>query len=499
MLVKKTVWLTLAVVALLAITASQAIAADQKPMSEADQKQFNIQTSALNWAVKHLGLCSITRVGLLIKGVLEKLVDNVFKMLCESLVKLWDFTKPLGQTGVGETASNYVNGTVMPVLYTIVGAFLYLFVVLKLFTSLLMNENPSKMVGYFVIVVFFIITFTLFYRVTIELFSHTLNYMKLADVKIGTAELSRDFAKGLIDNNEMVDKISDAAITDDEIVEMYTSGKGPDIWLVILSEILTTSMFVFFVVQILLLKGQQLVQLFLSYFLGILILPITILSGVDLFVRWIKSFVGTCLYSVSWALIIMLLYVVANIELGGLQKEGMTAMLPSILKLMMFYGAFMLMTQVGKVSEFFTGGDTFGKIAQSSSREFSSCLRTAGQVAAMPITAPLAGVAAGATMMGFGAGLVGGFTGKNTKTPSAGSFGGGSGGGKGGGAGFMSLPGVSNFMNAQSSGQAFGSQARGAVDLGAKSLSAIRNFAKSDYGGNDGTKAPEVKSFSGEA
>lgn len=493
---RKSVWLSLVFIALMTVTVNS-IKAEQITMNQADQKQFNIMTSAGTWILKNSGLCAITRMGFLIKSVLEKLVDNVFDMLCKSLMKLWNFTSSDSQTGVGGTASTYVNGTVMPILYTIAGAFLYLFVVLKLFTGLFMNENPSKMIGYFVLVVFLIVTFTLFYSITIELFSRVLAYMQPNTATIPVSTLSQNFASGLINNADLVTKIAAPNLTDDQIVEFYTTGKAADLWLVIIAEIITTIMFVYFAVQLLLLKGQQLVQLFLSYFLGILILPITILSGVDLFVRWIKSFIGTCLYSVSWALLIMLLFIISNISLGGLQTAN-SALLPSILKLMMFYGAFMLMTQVGKISEFFTGGDNFGKIAQSGSREFGSVMRMAGMAAALP-------VAVGAGMAGvggvFGAGAIHGMVSPktNTKTPSTGapeSSGSAYNRTRTGirmvdniAAGMRMASGITSSI--YGAGRSSGSTVN---ELGGKSLAAIKNAFKSG-GPNDGSAPPQPTSL----
>ena len=68
----------------------------------------------------------------------------------------------------------------------------------------------------------------------------------------------------------------------------------------------------------------------------------------------------------------------------------------------------------------------------------------------------------------------------------------------------MGLPGLGQLGSTISSsttgqynaGQALGSGARGAVDLAAKSLAAIRKFGTKDYSGpNDGLKPPSVNSF----
>jgi predicted PurR-regulated permease PerM len=472
-------------------------AAQTTTLQGSDQKQFNIMTAAGDWfannsLVKWVNR-TIPRFAITIKNALESLVDRVFKMLCSSLLKLWNFTIASGDTGVGADTANYINTSVMPFLFTLAGSLLYLFVVLKFFTGLLLNENPTKTIGYFVIVIFLVISYGLFYNITIELFSRILSYANAPTSTVTTSELSQNLAATLTGDKDTVAKIAGNVTDDDLDAILKTPNGATTIWVSVLTEILTAGMFVYFIVQVLLLKGQQLVQLFLSFFLGILILPITILSGVDLFVRWIKSFIGTCLYSFVWALLIMLIYAVSKIQLGGLSAA---AALPSVLKLIMYFGVFMLMTQVGKVSEFFTGGDNFGKIAQAGAREFGACLRTAGQVAALPVTAPLAGAAAGATAIGFGAGVFDGYLNKGTKTPGAGSPGGGSRGGRGPqGAGFMSLPGISHFTAGMTSGQAFGSQAGSAFDLSAKSIAAIRNFGNKDYGSNDGTKTPTVTSF----
>jgi len=479
-------------------------------LSGQDQKQFNILTSALdnfslNGLIKGIEII-LTRAGITLKNAVEQLIDTVFKMLCESLIKLWDFTKSSGSTGVGD-AANYVNNTAMPILYTLEGALLYLFVVLKLFTGLLQNESPIKMVGYFIVVVFLVMTYSLFYSVVIEMFTRISEFIGTKTTTITTSTLARDFASVMVNNKDMIEKISSQSttLTNDDILNFYKNGQGISLWLAIIVEILVSAMFVYFIVKILLLKGQQIVQIFLSYFLGILIIPITVLSGADLYVRWIKSFVGTCLYSICWALLIMVLYVVSTVNLGGLSQTT-TVVLPSILKLMMFYGTFMLMTQVGRVTEFFTGGDTFGRIASASSQEFGAMLRSAGQVAAAPVA-----LGAGAAIFGAGAGMaikesIAGKGGEVVQDAVKAGFGGSGGGGRGKGGGrpgLFDIPGhlntasgnlgnfVSSYFNA---GSSLGS---GSVNLASKTIAALRNSMQGNSTPNDGSAQPPINTFHG--
>jgi len=371
---------------------------------------------ALQWFSNACGVNMVehyvTKAAVIIKNAFESLVDSAFNMLCESLLRLWDIstgqsltdysgtqhttdattgvviTKSVTNTidiGVGAATVNYISGTVMPFLYTLVGVFLYIFVVLKLVTGLFKNESPVQLVGYFTIVVFLIISYSLLYSVVIQLFSHVLGYMGFDIANITTSSLGNNFAATLTNDPDTLNLISSTHnLTFPEIDTIYSTPAGMvHLWVGIVVEMLVSCIFIYFIVKILLLKGMQLVQLFLAYFLGILIIPLTILSGWDMFVRWFKSFVGTCLYSFVWGLLFMLLFAISlsNLTLG---TTATGAGLPSIIKLMMYFGVFMLMTQVGKLVEFFTGGDTFLKIAQSGSREFGSMLRSAGTVADMP-------------------------------------------------------------------------------------------------------------------
>jgi hypothetical protein len=401
----------------------------------------------------------VTKIAVIIKNAFESLVDSAFNMLCESLLRLWDIstsqsltdysgtqhtvdattgavvTKPVTNTidiGVGAKTVTYISGTVMPFLYTLVGVFLYIFVVLKLVTGLFKNESPVQLVGYFTIVVFLIISYTLLYSSVIQLFSHVLGYMGFDIANITTSSLGNNFAATLTNDPDTLNLIASTHnLTFPEIDTIYsTPASIIHLWIGIIAEMLVSCMFVYFIIKLLLLKGQQLIQLFLAYFLGILIIPLTILSGWDMFVRWFKSFVGTCLYSFVWGLLFMLLFAISlsNLTLG---TTATAVGLPSIIKLMMYFGVFMLMTQVGKLVEFFTGGDTFGKIAQSGSREFGSMLRSAGTVAAMPAAMALAPALGAASFAGGvlnGAGLLPDMS----KLPGFGGGGGKNGGGGGG-------------------------------------------------------------------
>jgi hypothetical protein len=463
------------------------IHADNTPASLAtpamDVKVYNANRAAtVWWADNFLVKWStrlVTRAAIAIKNAFEALVDLVFDLLCKSLLRLWDVTQATHifqiysgtsvttDTGVGVKAADYVNNTVMPFLYVLVGCFLYLFVVLKLLTNLFRNESSINLIAYCALVVFFVIAYTVFYSVTIQMFSNILGTMGRETATIKTSTLGNNFAATLTGDEATLNLIASGHhITDAEIDSIYqntlattssdtttnqlianyannngintTSGSTTTtpnptatptsttlgkttvhmtpvtaLWVGIIVELGVSCMFVFFIIQLLLMKGQQIVQLFLSYFLGILIIPLTVLSGPDLFIRWIKSFVGVCLQAFVWGLLFMLLYTVSLTELGGLDSA---LGLPSILQLMMYFGVFMLMTQVGKLTDFFTGGDTFGKITQSSSREFGSMLRGAGTFAAIPAAAAIAPVVG---MAGFAGGLM---QGMGVKMPGLGNI-----------------------------------------------------------------------------
>jgi hypothetical protein len=471
----------------------------------------------------------VTKGAVLLKNAFESLVDNVFDMLCKSLLRLWDITQSVSITeysniktsvdpqtgistpqevkstvdiGVGSATVKYITEIVMPFLYTLVGVFLYIFVVLKLVSGLFKNESPFQMVGYFMIVVFLIIGYNVLYSATIQLFSHILGYMGNETASIKTSELGNNFAVTLTNDPTTLNLIASSHdLTFADIDSIYANPSSiTHLWVGIVVELVVASMFIYFIIQILLLKGQQLVQLFLSYFLGILILPITLISGYDLFVRWIKSFVGTCLYSFVWGLLFMLLYAISLIKLGGLSSA---AGLPSILQLVMYFGTFMLMTQVGKLTEFFTGGDNFGKIAQSSTREFGAMMRSAGQAAVLP-AAVVTGAAA------FAGGTVAGLLPEQAKNPmsgitgGSGSGGGSSSGGSGfsrGGSGFkkasnpisQAINGVQQHMAGSfNAGQSFGS---GAADI-------LKELRKSKVNApppppNDGTTTNMPENFVG--
>lgn len=483
---------------------SSALVDNKQVNSVAKALQWWADNSLFNWMKRLVTMAAIT-----IKNAFEGLVDKVFAMLCTSLVKLWNFTSADSDTGVGYKTAKYVNDTAMPILYTIAGCFLYLFVVLKIFTGLFMNESPQKMMMYFAVVIFFVISYGLFYNIVITLFSHILSLMTINDIKMTTSELARNFAATLTGKEEIISKIAQPKITFDEIDTIYAQEGGAQaLWMGIITQLLVSCMFIYFILQLLLLKGQQLVQLILSYFLGILILPITILSGFDLFVRWIKSFVGTVLYSFTWALLLMILYGISLMELGGLSSDNpVLATLPSILKLMAYFGTFALMTQVGKVGEMFTGGDSFGKIAQASSREFGSVIRTAGMAVAMPAMA----AAGGSLFMG---GMTHGLAvGKDAKMPGIGGSSGGSGSGggsdsaKGGGGGGFRIPGqlgrsissVTDFAKGaygagMATGQFGNKTGTSTVELAGKTLAAMRNSQSSK---NDGSTSPLDGGFGG--
>jgi hypothetical protein len=420
----------------------------------------------------------VTSGALMVKNAMEGLVDKVFAMLCKSLFKLWDLTQATtngggaNDTGVGDNAIKYLNTGITPVptalpagapvpvptppaekketippmtiIWVLCGALLYLFVVLKLFTGLMTNESPAKMITYTVLVVFLIVTYNLFYSITIQFFSHILTFMASQEVTVTATSLGRNFASTLTNDPETITLIANPGITYDDLDAIYTRKAGTALWIGIIVESLVSCMFIYFILQVLLLKGQQLVQLFLSYFLGVLILPISVLSGFDLYGRWIKSFLATCLYSFVWALLIMLLYTVSIVELGGLASatDSASTALPSILKLMMFFGAFFLMTQVGKIADFFTGGDNFGKIASAGTKEFGNVMRSAGSTVAAPLVAGVAAGAVGGLFMG------GAIHGALTKpmaaiAPGAGAGGGSGSGGPGGGSkgGGLQIPG----------------------------------------------------------
>ena len=449
------------------------IHADTAPATQAtpvmDARVYNANRAAtVWWADNFLVKWStrlVTRGAIAIKNAFEALVDLVFDLLCKSLLRLWDVTQATHifklyagtevttDTGVGVKAADYVNNTVMPFLYVLVGCFLYLFVVLKLLTNLFRNESSINLIAYCALVVFFVVAYTIFYSVTIQMFSNILGTMGRETATIKTSTLGNNFAATLTGDETTLNLIASGHhITDAEIDSIYqstltttssdnatnqlianyannnginntaVSATTPNptatpnsttvgktsvhmtpvtaLWVGLIVELAVSSMFVFFIVKLLLMKGEQIVQLFLSYFLGILIIPLTVLSGPDLFIRWIKSFVGVCLQAFVWGLLFMLLYTVSLTVLGGLDSA---TGLPSILQLMMYFGVFMLMTQVGKLTDFFTGGDTFGKITQSSGREFGSMLRGAGTMAAIPIAAAMA-PAVGA--IGFAGGLM---------------------------------------------------------------------------------------------
>lgn len=476
----------------------------------------------------------VTSGVIMVKNAMEGLVDKVFAMLCKSLFKLWDITQATtngggaNDTGVGGDAIKYLNTGITPVptalpagepvpvptpqpdkketippitvMWVLCGAFLYLFIVLKLFTGLMTNESPAKMITFTVLVIFLIFTYNLFYSIVIQLFSQILTFMASQEVTVTATSLGRNFASTLTNDPDTIKLLSTTGITFDDLDAVYARKAGIALWIGIVVELLVSCMFIYFILQVLLLKGQQLVQLFLSYFLGILILPITILSGFELYGRWIKSFIATCLYSFVWALLIMLLYTVTLVKLSGLASatDPSSTALPSILQLMMFFGTFFLMTQVGKIADFFTGGDNFGKIASAGTKEFGNVMRSAGSAVAAPA---VAGAVGGLFM---GGAIHGALTNPMAAaiTPGAGGgsgSGGGSGAGGGSKSGGLQIPGQigKNINTMMDTGKAiFGAgQATGSGLAGF--ANAIGRQMKSSSQPNDGSAAPDVSNFGG--
>jgi hypothetical protein len=341
-----------------------------------------------------------------VKNAAMTLVDKLYEQIRTLLIKVWDITRAAGKDGVNVgvgDVSGKVSGIVAPVFFALAGVLIYFFFMQGVLVFMSKGENIVNVVFGAAGAVLLLIAYPLIYSFVIEV------AYRAADMLL---KMNEGLGKNIYGMETLINNLTSTITGNAELVSRYASNStlkssalfdsikndlfNPAFWLMIITQLIIIIISAIFIIEVLFLKGQQIISVILSYFLGFIAISlVSTPSFAESFKKWIQSFVAVSLYGFYWMMILLILNLVSMIHFQGLDKGAEAAIL-----LFATFGAFHLMTKVGTIAETLAVGR---EISGNAGREFSQRMRSAAQTTGM-IAAGAGAVAGGALIANATAG-----------------------------------------------------------------------------------------------